>query len=255
MQPLSAVIVTRNDAENIERTIRSMQEVAEEIIIVDAFSTDGTPEICKKYPVRFTTLEWSGYGPQCNYGIDLAGNDAIIKPRVGDVLSGKAIAKIKEQQQYGFTGIYAMKIVRFFFGKFLRHGTEGPNYRYIIFDRTEAKWHDSSSHDLLFVSKKTDRHRLRGDVMHYAYHSIEQYIQQTNEATSTEAEKAYLRGKKKYAGKIIFSPAFYFIKDLIFNFGFLEGMHGIIVAKLVAQRNFLKYSKLRELRKRGTTTP
>jgi (heptosyl)LPS beta-1,4-glucosyltransferase len=251
MQPLSAVIVTRNDADRIERTIQSMLQVAEEVVIVDAFSTDGTEDICKKYPVRFLSLEWSGFGPQSNYGIDNAIHDAIIQPRAGDVLTEKAIEKIKEQQQYGINGIYALKVVSLFFGKFLRHGTEGPQYRYMIFDRVEVKWHDSDNHDLFYISKKTERHRLRGEVMRYAYPTMEEYIQKTNAATSLEAEKAFRRGKKKYASKIIFSPSFYFIKDFFLNFGFLEGMHGFIVAKLVAQRNFLKYSKLRELRQRA----
>ena len=122
MQPLSAVIITKNEERNIGKTLEALQQVADEIIVVDCFSTDATEEICKKYNVRFFKQEWLGYGPQKNFGIAKASYDAILNLDADEVLSDKAIAKLKLVKEGGIDGIYALKMVQFYFGKFLRHG-------------------------------------------------------------------------------------------------------------------------------------
>lgn len=246
MEPLSAVIITKNEEKNIGRTLEALKQVADEIIIVDSLSTDRTEEICRTHGVIFYSQEWLGYGPQKNFGIEKASNNAIINLDADEVLSDEAIQKIKLLKEDGLDGVYALRLVQYYFGKFMRHGLETPNYRYRIFDRREVKWDDTPVHERLVLSKTLDRHRLKVDVYHYSYHSLSHYLEKANLYTTLAANNAYKRGKRKYAFKMRFSPAFTFFRAYIFKLGFLDGLHGLTAARLNAQTNFLKYAKLRE---------
>ena len=251
MQLLSAVVITKNEEKNIALCIEALEQVADEIIIVDSFSTDRTAEICAQFNVRFYQQEWLGFGPQKNFGIDKASHDMIISQDADEVPGPGAIKAINALKRSGFNGVYSLRLVQFYFGKFIRFGMEAPNYRNRLFDKTKVRWNDNDVHEKLVIPAGTPVTKIREDVAHYSYHSIEQFIAKSNLYTTLGAQLLYKKNKRSYMFKLLCSPAFTFIKGYFFKAGFLEGMHGLILAKLNAQTTFLKYAKLRQLCRYG----
>lgn len=251
MDRISAVVITKNEEVNIGLCIEALQQVADEIIIVDSFSTDNTENICLKYNVQFYRQEWQGYGRQKNFGIDKSAYNMIIAMDADEILTPGAIAAINELKQSGFNGVYSLRRVNWYFGKFIRHGLEAPGYCQRLFDKTVVRWNDDAVHEKLDIPEGTALLKIRADASHYSYRSIEQFAYKSNLYTTLGAQQLYNRGKRSYTLKLLFSPAFTFIKAYIIKAGFLEGMHGLVLARLNAQTNFLKYAKLRQLCRYG----
>jgi glycosyltransferase involved in cell wall biosynthesis len=247
MHPVSAVIITKNEEENIARCMHAIQQVAEEIIVVDALSTDKTSGIAKSLGAKVFSLEWKGFGPQKNFGLQQATNNCILALDADEILTDEAIAEIRSLKETGMNGVYEFPLLNFYFGKFLRHGLEYPNYKKRLFDKTKVWWNENQVHESLIIPQGYPVIRLKGHIKHYSYNSIEHYITKANYYTTIGALELKSKGKKNYIFKMIFSPPFVFIKSYFLKRGFLDGLHGFITAIFNARTNFLKYAKLWEL--------
>ena len=247
MHPVSAVIITHNEEENIGRCLQAVQKVADEIIIVDSLSADRTIEIATGFNARIFSLEWKGFGPQKNFGIQQANNDYILALDADEVLTDEAISEIQALKMNGLKGVYEFPLLNFYFGKFLKHGLEYPNYKKRLFDKTKVWWNDNLVHESLIIPQGYPVLRLKGHIQHYSYRSIEHYISKANYYTTIGALELKAKGKKNYLFKMFFSPPFVFIKSYFLKAGFLDGLHGFVTALFNARTNFLKYAKLWEL--------
>lgn len=247
MHPVSAVIITRNEEENIGRCLQAIQKVAEEIIIVDSLSTDRTIQIAKDFGAKIFSLEWQGFGPQKNFGLEQATNNYILALDADEVLTSETIEEIKFLKQNGLKGVYEFPLLNFYFGKFLKHGLEYPNYKKRFFDKTKIWWTENLVHESLIIPAGYPVLRLKGHILHYSYRSIEHYIAKSNYYTTIGAIELKNKGKKNYLFKMLFSPCFVFIKSYFLKAGFLDGLHGFVTALFNAHTNFLKYAKLWEL--------
>lgn len=247
MHPISGVIITRNEEGNIARCITALQKVAEEIIVVDSLSTDRTVEIAKGFNANIFQLEWKGFGPQKNFGLQQATHNYILALDADEVLTDEAIAEIQLLKLTGLNGVYEFPLLNFYFGKFLKHGLEYPNYKKRLFDKTKVWWNDNLIHESLIIPKGHSVLRLKGHIKHFSYRSIEHYISKANYYTTIGAIELKSKGKKNFLLKMLFSPGFVFIKSYFLKKGFLDGFHGFITAVFNARTNFLKYAKLWEL--------
>lgn len=247
MHLLSAVIITYNEEKNIGRCIEALQKIADEIIVIDNYSTDDTQAICDNYGVKFIQKDWSGFGPQKRFGVEAAKHDHIIAVDADEILDDEAIGEIKDLKINGFKGVYEIKMYHYYFGKFLNYGQEYPNYKKRIFDKREVNWNSNLVHESLVIPDEIRVIKLKGRINHYSYHSLSQYISKSNNYTDSAAREMYAAGKRSYLGKLLFSPSFTFFKSYIVKRGFLDGFHGFVIAMLNGYSNFLKYAKLREL--------
>lgn len=247
MHPISAVIITKNEEANIERTIRALKQVADEVIVVDSFSTDKTAEISKNLGAKVFQLEWRGFGPQKNFGNEQAAHNFILALDADEVLDDNAVSEIKKLKETGLKGVYEFKMIHNYFGQFLKHGLETPSFKKRLFDKTVVTWNGNLLHEALIIPPGYPIIKLKGLIKHYSYQSIEHYLTKSNFYTTLNAKKLYDKSKKNYAVKMFFSPAFVFFKFFFLKMGFLDGMHGFIAAKLHMQTDFVKYAKLREL--------
>ena len=247
MQPISAVIITKNEERNIARTINAIKQVADEIIIVDSFSTDKTVEIAESLGASVFQLTWQGFGPQKNFGNAKASHNYILALDADEVLTAEAIQEVNGLKKTGMNGVYEFKLIHYYFGKFLKHGLETPSYKKRLFDKTVVTWNENLLHEALIIPGNYPIIKLKGFVEHYSYHSIEHYLTKSNFYTTLGAEKLYKKGRRNYAFKMMVSPGFVFFKFYILKLGFLDGLHGWIVARLHMQTDFIKYAKLREL--------
>jgi len=247
MHLLSAVIITRNEERIIGRCLEAALQVADEIVIVDSFSTDSTVEISKSFGAKIFLRQWPGFGPQKIFGVQMASHNYILGLDADEVLTGEAISEIKNLKETGLKGVYEFSRLNFYFGKFLRYGMESPDYKKRLFDKRHVQWNDNQLHEDLMVTPGYPVIRMKGRINHYSYYSIEHYMEKANYYTTIAAQELEKKGRKNYYFKLFMSPGFVFLKSYFLKRGFLDGMHGFITALFNAHTNFLKYAKLWEL--------
>lgn len=247
MYPLSVVIITFNEEQNIGRCIRSVREVADEIIVVDSYSTDNTAEIAKSLDAVVYQEKFRGYIGQKNFAMKLARHNYILSLDADEALDRVLIASILEVKEHFHHRAYSMNRCTNFCGRFIRHGLWYPDKKVRLFDRTVANWGGLNPHDRIELQEGITPQHLRGDILHYSYDSLEDLVWQNNRLSSIAASSLHASGKRSSWFKRIVHPFWAFINGYFFRKGFLDGADGFAIAVQTAHTVFLKYSKLRRL--------
>ena len=248
MERLSAVIITRNEEKNIARCIDSLARVSDEIIVLDSYSTDNTIAIAKNKGAIIKQNVFCGYIEQKNKALQFATNNFVLSLDADEVLSEKLVATILSEKMNNFKHrAYYMNRYNRYCGKFIDHGLWYPNRKLRLFDKRIARWGGMNPHDKIQLDEGIQRHFLQGDIIHYAYNSIEEHLQRNEEISSIAACSLFEAGIKKHWSKIVLSPAWSFIHGYFIRLGFLDGYYGFVIAKQTARQSFLKYKKLRQL--------
>lgn len=246
MPQLSVVIITFNEEKNIGRCLESIQGIADDVVIVDSFSTDATESISKKYNVNFISRKWEGYSASKNFANAQAKYDWVLSLDADEALSEelkKSILKAKEGNELK---TYKFHRLTNYCGSWIKHCGWYPDTKIRIFDRRITKW-EGIIHEKLVIDSKQEAILLKGDLLHYSYYSIEQHYAQTEKFSSLAAQNMFEKGKKASALKMYLSPVVKFISDYIIKLGILDGAAGFTICRISAKHSFLKYKKLREL--------
>ncbi|MBR6438176.1 MAG: glycosyltransferase family 2 protein [Bacteroidales bacterium] len=248
---ISVVIITHNEERNILRCLNSVQDVADEIVVVDSGSTDKTEEICKSFNVKFVKQSWLGYSGQKNFANSLASNDWILSIDADEELSDDlkhSILKYKNQH-IPHDMVFSMNRLTNYCGHWIHHCGWYPDRKIRIWNRTVGQW-KGEIHETIEFSTETREKVLKGDLNHYSYYSIEDHIRQADKFTTITATEAFKKGKRcDSIWKLRVKAAWKFIHDYFFALGFLDGYYGYVVCKISAFATFMKYSKLHEMTK------
>jgi glycosyltransferase involved in cell wall biosynthesis len=251
MPELSAIIITLNEERNIGRCLDSLQGVADEIIVVDSGSVDKTEAICIEKQARFVFNEWPGYAEQKNFGNGLATYPYILSIDADEALSEELRNAILEVKKDFSTDAYEMNRLTNYCGKWIRHGGWYPDRKLRLFNREKYHWAGKHIHEYLVKDvPDVKEERLTGDLLHYSYYSIDEHVAQANKYTDLTARLAVEKGKKAGILQILINPSIKFLRDYIIRLGFLDGYHGYIVCRISAMAVFMKYTKIRQMRKR-----
>jgi glycosyltransferase involved in cell wall biosynthesis len=249
MQKISAVIITFNEERNIERCITSLKAIADEIIIIDSFSSDRTSDMCKEMGVKFIQRKWEGYSTAKNFGNSLAENDYILSIDADEALSDELCKSLNYFRiTENVLDSYSFNRCTNYCGKWIRHGDWYPDIKLRLWNKNKGQWVGEIHEEVVMQAASTNGF-LKGDLLHYSYYSLEQHLTQANKFTDLTAKAAYDKGKKASFLKIFLNPYFKFFKDYILKFGFLDGYQGFVVCKISAYATLLKYAKLREMYK------
>lgn len=246
MPQLSVVIITFNEEKNIGRCLESIQGIADDVVIVDSFSTDATESISKKYKVNFISKKWEGYSPSKNFANAQAKYDWVLSLDADEALSDelkKSILKAKEGKELN---TYKFHRLTNYCGSWIKHCGWYPDTKIRIFDRRITKW-EGIIHEKLVINSKQEAILLNGDLLHYSYYSIEQHYAQTEKFSTLAAQNMFEKGKKASVLKMYLSPVIKFISDYFIKLGILDGAAGFTICRISAKHSFLKYKKLREL--------
>jgi glycosyltransferase involved in cell wall biosynthesis len=249
MHKISATIITFNEEKKIAACLASLQGVADEIIVMDSFSTDNTVAICKQFGAKVYQQAWSGYGQQKNDAAAKASFDYILSIDADECLSPALQHSINKLKETGLIGVYKMNRLNNFYGYDLHHGHVYPDTMKRLYNRREVKWSLRLVHETLDIPEGISITQLQGDLLHKSKDSIEDHVAGINKYAGMTAKVYFEAGKKSALLKMLFSPGFTFIQGYIFKLGFLDGYAGFIMAKINAQEVFLKYSKLLLLQK------
>ncbi len=247
---LTAVIITFNEERNIARCLESLQDLADEIIVVDSGSTDRTKEICDKYKVKFFEHAFKGHIEQKNYACSLSTNEHIISLDADEALSPTLRNEILKLKSDWSKDGYMVNRLTNYCGQWIRHCGWYPDRKMRLFKKGKGEWTGFNPHDRLQLHNAENYSRLNGDLLHYSYYSIEDHLVQVNKFTTIGAEVAYKNGERASLLMLVFKPVIRFIRDYIIHRGFMDGYYGFVICRISAHATFIKYVKLYRLQKK-----
>lgn len=249
MPKISVVIITFNEEKNIGRCLDSVKEIADDIVVVDSFSTDNTKKICLEKGARFVEHEFEGHIQQKNWAITQAVHPHILSLDADELPDDVMIESIKNVKESWTHDGYYFNRLNNFCGKWLKHSGWYPDRKLRLWDSTKGKWAGINPHDSYFMNDCATTSHLSGNILHYSFYSISQHVIQIDKFSEIGAKSAYEKGKRSSRLKIFLYPKWKFIRDYIIKLGVLDGYYGYVVCKNSAHATFLKYVKLRELQK------
>jgi glycosyltransferase involved in cell wall biosynthesis len=246
---ISATIITLNEERNIERCIRSLMPVADEIIVLDSFSNDRTETICKELNVRFEKRKWEGYSTSKNYLNGLAQFDYILSIDADEALDEelqKAILKIKDESN---PQVYSLNRITNYCGKWIKHSGWYPDVKVRLFPKEGSRWTGEFVHEELEYPKDLKVIQLNGHLEHYSYYNFVEHRERADKYSVLTAKKMNKAGKKAGVAKPWLSGFGRFVSMYLIKGGFLDGYMGFKIAQISAQSNVFKYKELRRLNK------
>jgi len=244
--PLSAVLITRNAAAVLAPCLESLA-FADEIVVVDSGSSDGTAEIAKRYGARLVQKEWLGFGRQKQYAVDQARHDWVLCLDADETVSPRLAASIQAALAAPVSPVYRMPRRNRFLGRWLSHGEGYPDWSPRLFNRMNARWSDDLVHEKVLYAVTPGT--LQGDLLHDSSDDLTAYLERQNRYTTLAARQAYELGRSAGFFHILMSPVVRFLKFYVFRLGFLDGMPGLLHISIGCMNSYLKYAKLIELRK------
>lgn len=242
---VSAIIVCLNEEDNIQACLESVSW-CDEIVVVDARSTDRTLEIVQGFTDRIFVRDWPGYLEQKQFALDQARLEWVLNLDADERVSPELRAEIQRELSGGapaVDGFYISRLVHYL-GRWWYRGGWYPDYRLRLFRRRKAKWGGVNPHEKVLVQGPTQR--LSGSLLHFTYADISQHLVTVNRLTDISAVEALKRNRVSRHNLVI-RPAWRFLRSLVVDRGMLEGWPGFFVAATAAFYVFLKYAKALEL--------
>jgi len=248
MKKCSVVIITYNEEKNIERCLQSVKDIADEIVVIDSFSTDATKAICLNYGVKVIQHAFEGYIQQKNYALSQAANTHVLSLDADEAIDDILKQNILAEKQKGFPhDNYQFNRSNYFCGRWIKHGAWYPDKKVRLVNTQNASWGGTNPHDKIILQNSAAAKWLPGHILHYTYYTLEELAIQTNKFTTIQARAMFAEGKKAGFIKLYISPLAAFIAGYFIKGGFLDGRDGFIIARSVAYGTMLKYAKLMHL--------
>jgi glycosyltransferase involved in cell wall biosynthesis len=254
-QGLSVIIISYNEEKNIGRCIDSVKKIADEIILLDSYSTDRTVAIAKSKGVIVKQSVFNGHIEQKNRALELSSHNLVLSLDADEALSRKLAESILAVKKQSHIKAYRMNRCTSYCGKFIRHGLWYPDRKVRLFDKRTARWGGVNPHDKVVLAKDAAVIHLKGDILHYSYNTIAEHLLQNNYFSSVSAQALYEKGKRFQWWKVFVNPLWSFINGYFLRAGFMDGMYGFIIAINSSHYTFLKYIKLHELQRKNRNKP
>jgi len=251
VEKVSAVLITLNEEERIRPTLESLRW-ADEIVVLDFQSTDGTAELCRQYTDRVFQEPWDGYVNGRNRSLELAAHPWILsvdadervtlplQREIQDLLSGEGT--------HGVDG-YLIPRRMYYLGRRIRHSGWYPDAKLRLYRREGARWVGGAVHEKCTVPGTVKR--LHSDLDHYSFSGLGQHLEKINHYSDLYACDRFRQGKNAGLGALMLSPPADFLKNYIFRLGFLDGSAGLTICLLRAMSVYIKKAKLRDLHRRN----
>ncbi len=253
MPGLSVVIVTQNEQDRIKQCLESVAW-ADEIIIVDAFSTDKTVEICRSFTDKIYSRQWDGFIPQKNHALSLATKEWVLSLDADEQLSEQLMTGIKGviSDQSRDCVAYSMPRKTYYLGRWMLHSGWYPDRKIRLVRNGSAAWGGLEPHDNLKVHGKICD--LDGDILHYSFRNLSHHIRKLDYFTDAASSELVKSGRHAGMKDMVMHPAGMFLKMFILKKGFMDGIQGFVAASVSAFHVFMKYAKAWERDERNKET-
>ncbi|MCA0238639.1 MAG: glycosyltransferase family 2 protein [Bacteroidetes bacterium] len=248
MPPISAVIITFNEERNIARCLESLAGVADEIVVLDSFSSDGTEQICRTYGVRFEQHAFDGHIEQKNRALGLATHPLVLSLDADEALSERLRQSILGVKKSPGFDAFMMNRRTNYCGQWIAHSGWYPDRKLRLFDKRLGHWGGTNPHDKVEMNVGTSIARLDGDLLHYSYYTVEEHLERARKYAVIAARAMHQQGKRGAWWRMWFSPVFKFIRNYILKAGFLDGRAGWTICRISALETYWKYRELAKYR-------
>ena len=245
-QPITAIVITRNEESNIERCLRSLAFCAE-IVVVDSGSTDRTRELAKRFTHKVYDLPWAGFAAQKNNALAHAGHDWILSVDADEVVPPDLAEEITTLFRAGPPAVAAYSVPRktIHFGRWIRHGGWYPNRLVRLFSKHQGRWEGEELHEAWITQGRVAS--LVHDLEHYSFSDLADQVSRNNRYSSLGAAKLQRKGSSFSSFWLLIKPTSKFLETYFVKRGFLDGYPGFIISVSAAYSVFLKWAKLWEL--------
>jgi glycosyltransferase involved in cell wall biosynthesis len=244
---LSVVIITLNEEKNLGRCLASVKEVADDIVVVDSFSTDRTEVIAKEHDARFVQHAFEGHIEQKSWAVTQAQFPWVLSLDADEALSEELRRSILAAKQRSDADGFTMNRLTNYCGTWIRHGGWYPDRKLRLWDSRKGRWAGENPHDRYEMDPGSRIVHLKGDLLHYSYHSVADHYKQVDYFTTIAAKQMVARGAKGGLLRRIVNPIAKFLGTYFLNLGILDGVSGFTIARISAYATWLKYDKLRRL--------
>ncbi len=245
MVKLSVVIITFNEENNIARCIDSVSLVADEVVVVDSYSTDNTKKICVTKGVRFIEHRFEGHIQQKNFALNQCTFDHVLSLDADEYLSDELTTSILFAKKNWPAEAYEMNRLSSYGGRWMKLSAWYPDRKLRLWNKNLGYWGGDNPHDKVILTKKVRVMRLRGDLMHEAYENAAEFLTKVQSYSDIFAnEKRFVIESSSF--KIFYKTFYTFIQNFFIKLGVFGGFEGAIISMSNTNYTFYKYSKLRE---------
>lgn len=246
MPAITAAIITRNEAQNIARALRSVS-FADEVVVVDSGSTDDTVEIARKCGARVVVHLWEGFAAQKNFAARQAQHDWILSLDADEELTADAqeAAKLWKASEPAAAGYRFARRARYL-GRWILHSGWYPDYKLRLYDRRRGEWRGSYVHESVAVTGPVET--LAGEILHYTCDSLEDHRNRIEFYTDLAAREMLERKQRVGVLARLLLPGWVFLHTYFIRLGILDGYQGLLIARMAARYVRRKYCKWGELK-------
>jgi glycosyltransferase involved in cell wall biosynthesis len=251
---LTVTVITFNEAAHIQDALESVAW-ADELLVVDSGSTDGTADLARARGARVVVREWPGYSAQKNFAAESASHDWILSVDADERVTPELGAEIRELMVRGPAAAgYRVRRVTQYLGRWIRTTDWYPDYQLRLYDRRAGKWNGRRIHESVQL-QQGDLSTLRGELQHYAYRDIAHHLRTIDAYTTLAAGQSDEQGRRTTPLAMALHAWFAFVRNYILRGGFRDGGPGLIISILNSYYVFLKLAKLWERQGRSRTLP
>ena len=246
---ISAVIIAGNEEQKIGDAIRSLSW-ADEILVIDSESIDGTREIASSLGARVIVRPWPGFSKQKQFGVDAAANDWIFSLDADEVVSQELAEEIKQIKNSVRSPADGYKIPRLslYMNREIRHSGWYPDWQLRLFDRRCGAWSDDIVHESFRMTEGSRVEKLNGNIVHQSYSSAAEHHEMIGTRYAPlAARQMFERGRRTSRFKVATAPAAAFLSSYVLKAGFLDGLPGYCIARFAAHHAYMKHLCLWEL--------
>jgi glycosyltransferase involved in cell wall biosynthesis len=247
MPPISATIITHNEAANVVRAIRSL-DCADEILVVDSGSTDETVKIAARLGARTIVHPWEGFAAQKSFAVTQASHDWILSLDADEELNEEARAAVREwKQSVPAAAAYQFARRAQYLGRWILHSGWYPDWKIRLFDRSKARWAGDYVHESVVAEGPVET--MTGEILHYTCDSLNDHRKRIEFYTDLAAREMFERGGGAGVVRRLLAPPWVFLNTYFFRLGVLDGAAGFLIAWMAARYVHRKFVKLAQLQR------
>ena len=242
MTTLSICIVAQNEEENLPRALKSVESVADEIVVVDGGSTDGTREVAQTRGAKVFDRAFTSHADQKNFAASQSSNDWILLLDADEELSAElrdSILQWKETEPQ--FSLYEIARRTWYLGAWIRHSRWYPDWQRRLYHRDHANF-SGAIHSALHYDGKIGR--LNGDLLHYTIRSFAEHEAKVERYTTAIAQEMFDSGRRDWRGAMWFAATWSWMRHFLLGAGFLDGYRGAVIAQMAARSVRMKFAKL-----------
>ncbi len=245
--PFSIVMICRNEVQEIGRTLSGLIDLTDDIVVYDTGSTDGTPDVVRKFPVRLVEGQWSGFGATKNNANALAKYEWILSLDADEIPDDRMKQQLSVFDPPASNTVYSCSFLNFIGDRPLHFGEWGWDKHVRMFNRSQVKWNEAPVHEQLIFPSDVQIMTLCGKIHHRTVRGWTDHREKMDRYATMNARKYFEQGKSSPWWKRLLSPVFTFCNYYVFRLGFLDGSAGFQCAWMTALYTHWKYVRLYQL--------